>query len=146
MVGGGVHEGEDFGAGHGAVFEAASEGGDVHDGAGFFGAADGHAGVGGFEDAGDALGLEFVHECVGDLGGEAFLDLGSAGVAVDEAGEFGEADDFTVGEVGDVCAAGEGEEVVFAEGVELDVFEEDDFVVAFVEDGFEVGAGVFAEA
>jgi len=126
-------ESKDFGAAGGVFLEDAAEGAGDHGTAGFSDAADGHAGVYGFDDAGGADGVEFFHESVGDLGGEAFLNLWPAGVAVDEAGEFAQTDDFPIGKIGNMGPAGEGKEVMFAEGMELDIAKEDDFVVSFAE-------------
>jgi hypothetical protein len=102
--------------------------------------------VGGFDDAGGPDRGKGFHQRIGDLGGETFLDLRPSGVSLDKSCELTEADDFAVGEVGDVRLAGEGEQMMLAEGMELDVAEEDDFVVALVEDGLEVKVGVLLEA
>src|SRR5213593_2758540 len=55
--------------------EAAADGGGDCDCAGLLHAADGHAGVLGLHDDHYADRLESVEECVGDLGGQALLDL-----------------------------------------------------------------------
>ena len=49
--------------------------------------------------------MEGLHERVGDLGGELFLDLQAAGEDIDDARDFGETDHFAVGDVGDVGLA-----------------------------------------
>jgi hypothetical protein len=102
--------------------------------------------VDGFEDDGGADRAKFFHQGVGDLGGQSLLHLGAAGVAIDEAGELAEADDFAIGEIGHVRPASEGEQVVFAEGVEFNIAEKDDLIVSFVEDGFEMRAWVLVHA
>jgi hypothetical protein len=72
--------------------------------------------------------------------------LRAARVALDESGEFAEADDLSIGEIGDVRPAGEREEMMLAEGLEFDVAEEDDLVVTFMEDGAEMEPGILIEA
>jgi hypothetical protein len=42
----------------------------------------------GFDDDADAFGVKVAGEPVGDLFGEAFLDLGPAGEVLDDAGEL----------------------------------------------------------
>ena len=98
----------------------------------------------GLDGDGDAVGLEAVHHDVGDLGGEALLELGAASDGVDEASEFGDADDAPAGDVGDVGCAAEGEKVVLADGEEGNIAEDDHFVVALVEADLEEGGGVDA--
>ncbi len=100
-----------------------------------FDAAHHHAEVLGLEDDGDALGVDGVGDGVGDLAGEALLHLQAAGEDVDEAGNFAEADDLAVGDVGDVGLAEEGQQMVLAQGEELDVLDDDHLVVVDVEEG-----------
>lgn len=78
--------------------DAAGDGG----GAPLLDAAHDHAEMAGLHDDGDALGLEDLHDGVGDFLGEALLDLETAGVHLGDAGEFGEADDGVGGDVTDV--------------------------------------------
>jgi hypothetical protein len=61
-----------------------------------------HAQVARLHDDGDALGLDNLHNGVGDLLGQAFLDLQAAGVHLGNARELGEADDGIGGDVADV--------------------------------------------
>ena len=93
-----------------------------------------------------ADGAQLVHQRVGDLRCQPLLHLRPAGEAFDEAGELAQSDDLAVGEVGDVRTAGEGEQVVLAEGVKLDVAQQHDLVVAFREDRLEVTAWVDVQA
>ncbi len=95
-------EGEKLVAGLGLALEAAEDAGRNGRGGGLLDAAHDHAEVGGLHDDGDALGLEDVHDGVGDLLGEALLDLQAAGVHLGDAGELGEADDGVAGDVADV--------------------------------------------
>src|SRR4029077_4183558 len=62
----------------------------------------------------------------------------------DEARNFAEADDASVGDVGDVHFAEERQQMVLAETEHLDVFDDDHFVVAHGEErAFEQGLGIF---
>ena len=61
----------------------------------------------GFDDYADALRLDDFLDGFGDLGGEALLNLQAAGEQFDQARNFAEADDFAVGNVGDVHFAEE---------------------------------------
>lgn len=84
-----------------------------------------HTEVARFDHDSDALGLEYLLECVTDLLSETLLDLEPTREHVDDAGDFTETDDFLVWDVADVDFAREGEQVVLAEGVALDVFHDD---------------------
>ena len=48
------------------------------------------------DDDDDALHVQLLHERVGDLGGEALLDLRATREQVDEAGDLGQAGDAAV--------------------------------------------------
>ena len=52
---------------------------------------------------------------------------------VNDAGYLGEARYLPVGDVGHVCLAVEGKHVVFAEGIEVDILDDNHLVVVFVE-------------
>jgi len=69
------------------------------------------------------------------------LDLGPFGNFLDDAGELAESGDLTAGEIADVGDSHEGEEVMLAHAIEADVADEDDFVVAFLENSGEVVRG-----
>jgi len=86
----------------------------------------------------DAPGIELLGDEVGNLVGHAFLHLGPLGDFLDDAGEFAESGYLSAGEIADVGDSHEGEEVVLAHAVETDVADEDDFVVAFLEDAAEM--------
>jgi len=106
-----------------------------------------HAGMAAFDDDRDAQGIELVFDGIGDLEREAFLHLRAAGEAVNGAGEFTEADDLAArGEVGDVGFAEEGQEVMLAEAVELDIAEDDGAITLLVKLALQVKGGVFAQA
>lgn len=113
----------------------------------FLDAAHHHAQVAGFDDYAHALRFDYFLNSFGDLGGEAFLDLQTAGEEFDEARNFAEADYLSVGDVGDVDFAEERQHVVFAEAEHFDVFDDDHFVVGDGEEcAFEQSFGVFGVA
>ena len=87
----------------------------------------------GLDDDPDAEGFERRHQRVGDLIGQPFLHLEPTRKHVDEAGDLGQPDDFTVWQVGDVRFAEERQHVMLAERVQLDVAHEDHRVVGFRE-------------
>lgn len=93
---------EKFVARLGLALEAAEDARGNGGGGSLLDAAHDHAEVGGLHDDGDALGLEDVHDGVGDLLCEALLDLEAASVHFGDAGELGEADDGVAGDVADV--------------------------------------------
>jgi len=98
--------------------------------------------VGGLKNDSHALGGSALDHAIGDLGGEAFLHLGSVGKLVDDSGHLGQTDDFSVRQIGDVGLSFKGHEVVFAHGVEGDISQNDQFVIGFGKKSFEVSAGV----
>ena len=74
-------------------------------------------------------------DAVPDLDGQPLLDLQAAGVGLDDAGNLAQAGDLAIGDVGDVGLADEGQEVVLAGAVELDVLDQDHLLVFLVEHG-----------
>ena len=120
-----------LGSGRGVAQLAADRGGDGA-GAGLADAAHRHAQVLALDDDDDALrGCSCCIERVGDLGGQALLDLRAAREHVDQAGELGQAGDAAVpgGDVADVRDPVERHEVVLAGAVDLDVAHQDHLVV-----------------
>lgn len=93
-----------------------------------------HAHVFTLDDDGYPLWADGLVEGQSHLLGESLLYLQSTGKRLCDAGQFREADDEAVGDVPDVDLALEGDEVVFAEGGDLDVPYNDHFVVVFVKD------------
>ncbi len=79
-------------------------------------------------------GWRALHECVGDLGGELFLDLQAAREDVDDPRDFGETDHFAVGDVGDVGTPDEWEQMMFAHRIKLDVLDHHDLARVGIED------------
>lgn len=95
-------EAEKLVPGLGLLLEAAEDAGGDGGGGRLLNAAHDHAQVAGLHDDGDALGLEDLHDGVGDLLGEALLDLKATGEHLGDARELGEADDGIRGDVADV--------------------------------------------
>ena len=93
-----------------------------------------------------AVRLERFHDRLGDLAGQAFLNLGAAGVCLDHPRQLADADDPPLGEVADVGLAVEGEQVVLAHAVEGDVAQDDHLIVRNLEAHLEVVGGVLVEA
>src|SRR5215472_8292471 len=140
-------EGEKFVAGLLVFAEGAEHGAGDGGGLLLFDATHDHAEMAGFDDDANAFGAELFFDGAGDLISEALLNLQAAGVHVDEARDFAEAEDFFLWNVGDMAAPEEGEQMMFAEAVELDVFDHDHFVVADGESGaVENGVGVLTIA
>lgn len=83
-----------------------------------------HAQVDGVGDDPDPLGPENVPDRLGDLLGQPFLHLESPGKNIDDARNLRESDDPPIGDVGDVHLPVEGQHVVFAQAVELDVLDQ----------------------
>ena len=130
---GSVDQVQEFVAGAGRGEECAGECGGRGDGVGFLYSSDLHAGMGGFDDDGNAERMERVLDAIADFDGESFLDLEASGVCFDDSGDFAEAGDLAVRDVGDVGLADEREHVVFAHGVEFDVFHEYHLLIFFIE-------------
>ena len=65
----------------------------------------------------------------GDLPGEVFLDLQATGEHVDDARDLRQAEHFAGGDVGDVGLADEGQQVVLAQRIQLDVLDDHHLVV-----------------
>ena len=99
-----------------ALEENAGEGRSCCDGVGLLDAAHTHTGVHGFDDDGNAKGVEGFLDAVPDLLSEALLDLEAAGIGFHHAGNLAEAGDLAVGDVCHVGLADEGEHMVLAQG------------------------------
>jgi hypothetical protein len=99
-------------------------------------AAHHHAGVAGLHDHGDAVGAQVRHQGVGHLAGQALLHLQAAGEDIDHAGDLAQAHHLAVGQVADVGVAEEGQHVVLAQRVELDVADDHHLFDVFFEDAF----------
>ncbi len=101
----------------------------------------------GFDDHAYALRLDYFLDGLGDLGGEALLNLQAAGEEFDQARNLAEADHLAIGNVGDVHFAEERQQVVLAEAEHFDVFDDYHLVVGDGEErAFEQGLGIFGVA
>ena len=90
--------------------------------------------------------LEVLVDQVGDLLGQALLDLQAAGQAVHDPGDLAQPDDpSSLGNIGHVGHAGERKHVVLAHRIERDVLDQDHLVVLFVLDDPEVLFRVFVD-
>lgn len=117
----------------GLALEAAENAAGDGAGGGLFDAAHHHAQVARLHDHGDTLGLEDLHDGVGDFLGQALLDLKTAGKHLGDSGELGKADNGLVGDVADVHLACEWYEMVFAERKDFNVLDNDHLAVSFSE-------------
>jgi hypothetical protein len=74
---------------------------------------------------------------IGDLRRQPFLNLGSFGIEIDEAGQFAEPGDLAISAryVTDVSNPGERHEMMLAAAPHLDVFDQNQLIVTQVEDG-----------
>ena len=86
----------------------------------------------GRDDHPDATGLEPFLQPVGHLHRQALLHLQVAGEEVDDPAELREADDLLTRQIGDLGMAVEGQQVMSTQGLEGDVPDQDQFVVALV--------------
>src|SRR5580704_11314583 len=113
----------------------------------FFYAAHHHAEVARFDYHGYTLRLDYFLDGLGDLRGEALLNLQAAGEEFDEARDFAESDDLAVRNVRYVHFAEEWQQVVLAQAEHFYVFDDDHLVVIDGEErAFEQGLGVFGVA
>ena len=76
-----------------------------------------------------AGGAGHLADRLGDLPGEVLLDLQAAGEHVDDPRHLRQAEHLAGGNVRHMSLADEGQEVVFAQGVQLDVADDDHFIV-----------------
>ena len=75
-----------------------------------------------------------VHDFVGDLGREPFLNLQPPCKTIHDPCELAQAEDFLVRDIADVAFAEERKHVVFAQAVDLDVARNDHVVELGLED------------
>src|SRR5271156_4712157 len=79
---------------------------------------------------GDAARLQDAFDRVGDLRGQALLDLEPFGINLDDAGQFGDADDPPVRNIADPGAPDDWRDVVLAMAFEGNAAQDDHLVVA----------------
>ena len=100
-----------------------------------FDAAHLHAHVARFDDHRHTHRVERLLDAVANLHRQPLLYLKPPGEAFDYAGDFRQPRDVAVGDVGHVGAAVEGEHVVLAERIELDVLDQHHLLVLLAEGG-----------
>jgi hypothetical protein len=91
--------------------------------------------VGGGEHHADAGGLQHLHHRVGDLVGEPLLHLEPPGKDVHDPRHLRQTQNLAVGDVGHVGPPEERQQVVLAQGVDLDVPHHNHALVSLLEHG-----------
>src|SRR5712691_9721414 len=125
---------EKFRARAGVILERTKQTGSLHHRILLFDAAHHHAKMFRFYHHRDTRRLQARHERLGDLSGEIFLNLQTPRINIDNPRHFGEANDFSVWNVSDVRAPDEWQQMVLAQRVKLNVFDQDDFARVGIED------------
>ncbi|CEI19623.1 hypothetical protein PAMH19_5013 [Pseudomonas aeruginosa] len=126
---------EEFAAGGGVVAEFAEHHRSDHGRVLLFHAAHHHAHVLGLDHHRDAEGAGDLLDRLGDLPAHVLLDLQAAGVHVDDPRDLRQAEHLAVRDIGHVGLADEGQQVVLAERVQLDVLDQYHFAVVGAEQG-----------
>src|SRR5271155_4544766 len=127
---------EEFGSGFFLAAEAAQHRRSDCGGMLFLYSAHHHTEMAGFDHHSHSLRVNGMLDGLGDLGGEALLDLQAARESVDEARDLAQADHFSVRDIGHVHFAKKGQEMMLAEAEHFDVFYDHHFVVAHSEQRF----------
>ena len=94
-----------------------------------------HAHVAGFDDDHDSEGMQRLLDTLLDLKRHALLHLQTVGKDVHHAGYLRESGDIAVRDVGYVGLAIERQHVVFAEGEEVDVLDDDHLGIVLLKEG-----------
>ena len=84
---------------------------------------------------GHARGLQAIHERLGDLGCKILLDLQTPREDIDNARHFGEANHFPIWKVSNMRATGEGQQMVLAQRIKLNVFDQNNLTGTRFENG-----------
>src|ERR1700757_3081459 len=144
-VGALADQGEEFGAGFFGVAEAAQHRAGNGRGVLLFYAAHHHAEMARFDDHAHALRFDDLLDGLGDLRGEALLNLEAAREKFDEARNLAESNHAALGDVGDVHLAEKWQQMVLAQTEHLDVFDDHHLIVADGEQSsLEESLGIFA--
>src|SRR6266851_3594067 len=98
-----------------------------------FHAAHLHTQMAGFDNHANTLRSDFFLDGLGNLTGHALLNLQTARKHVNHACDLAESQHTLLRQIGDMGFAEEGQEVVFAEAEEFDVFNDDHLVVGHAE-------------
>src|SRR2546423_2755332 len=118
----------------GVLFERAEQAGSLHERILFLHATHHHAKMLGLDDNRDAYGPQRFHQRISDLNSQVLLDLETAREHIDDPSNFGETNDFAIGNVSDVRPAHERQQMMLAHRVKFDVFDEDDLARIGIED------------
>ncbi len=78
-------------------------------------------------------GLKNVVQAVGDLFGQALLDLQAAAERIDNPGNFAYANYFPLWQIGDMTFANEGKHMVFAHAEHVNILDNNHFIIVFLE-------------
>lgn len=117
------------------LLKGAGEGGGGGDGILFLDTPHHHTHMPGFDHHRYAEGVEGGVDTAKDLVGQSFLHLKAPGEDIDHPGEFTEADNVAVGNIGDMDLAKKRQHMVFTKGIQFNIFNEDHFAVFFPEHG-----------
>src|SRR5881392_3336279 len=117
------------------VLENAKQAGGFHDGILLFDAAHHHAKMFRLHDDRHSGWLKTIHERFGDLRSEIFLDLQTARKDINNAGNLGKTDDFSIWNVSYVRTSYKRQQMVFAQRIKFDVFDQNDFACGRSKDG-----------
>jgi hypothetical protein len=83
----------------------------------------------GFEHNRYAKRFDFFHEGLSDLRGQPLLHLQAAGEDFNQTRHLGKSNDSMVRQIGDMCLAHEGQQMMLAQGVKIEVFAQDHLLV-----------------
>ena len=83
----------------------------------------------GFHDDADAMGIQLCTQRFRDLHSQPFLNLQTPGEHIDDSRDLAETDHFLIGQIADMDSAKKRQEVMFAHTEEVDIFDDDHFVV-----------------
>src|SRR5215470_16422557 len=125
---------EEFGPGARVFLERAEQAGGFHYRVLLFNSAHHHAKMLRLDHDTDAAWLQAFHQRVRNLNGELLLNLQPARENIDNARNFGKADDLSIRDVSHVRAADEWQQMMFAHRVKFDVLHQNDLACFRAED------------
>lgn len=115
--------------------EAAEHGGCYHAGVLFFHTAHHHAEMLRFNHHTNAFRGNRIHQGGGNFVGKTFLDLEASGEVIDNPRQLTDAQYLAFGNIADMALSKEGKHVMFAQAVELYIFDNDHVIVFNSENG-----------
>jgi hypothetical protein len=124
------HQAQHFLAAPGIIEEAAEQAAGGHADAVGFDPPARHAAMLCLDHHRDAVGVEIVPDALGDLCGEPLLHLKPLGIAIEHAGELGDAHNPVLGHIGNGGRADDGGHMMFAVGLERDILEQDQLIIS----------------